>query len=106
MSIAQRFERLRALRHLKTHEDYIVQDYVRLLQHDNAMLRKQRRALKPAWLAPSGRYVLRRLVGVGALWLVLSVSAFIAQRVMEAKHELDRSAPSSAPAANKAPLTP
>ena len=50
-----------ARRHVEKHEDYLVQDYFRMLREDNAQLRSEWSGMRPEGFTPSGRYVFVRV---------------------------------------------
>jgi len=60
-----------ARRHVKKHEDYLVQDCVRMVREDNAQLRSELSAMRPEGFSPSGRYVFVRVAIALALVLAL-----------------------------------
>lgn len=82
-----------ASRHVDTHEDYLVQDYLRLLRKDNETLRKELNGLKPLGFSPSGRYAFARVVaglllgctllGGGVWWTYASNAAAFREGVRE-----------------------
>lgn len=72
MTLLQPIRNVVARWHAGKGRDYLVLDYLELLDRDLSQLRATRRAAL-AGLTPSGWYVLRRVVGVAVLTVLLAV---------------------------------
>ena len=73
MRMPQLVRRVIAARHVERHEDWLVQDYLRLLRKDSEKLREELEGMKPVGFSPGGRYVFGRLVA-GVLLVVFLVA--------------------------------
>ena len=75
MMMPEFLRRAIASRHVAEHEDYLVQNYLRLLREDSAAVREELNEVKPSGFSRGGRHVFGRLVMVLLIGCALTVGA-------------------------------